>query len=132
MANGKWNDVKDGVKATLCWKRSAESTAAWLTCADGWDKHDIGGEDYCLKEIGSAFPKSAQAECKMRGASLPLPTSSDQNDDLRRIVDEVYDRGYFIIGVSDSGLRLLNGMLKAFEGNFLNFDERQRKQLVQG
>ena len=72
-------------------------------CEEGWDKHDIGGEDYCFKSISWVFASKAQEECEAIGASLPLPESSVQNEDLTTFMLEKYSLEQFVIGVSDSG-----------------------------
>ena len=48
------------------------------------------------------FPDSAQEECEAYGASLPLPTSGAQNEDLRLVVQDM-ELNAMQIGVSDSG-----------------------------
>ena len=55
-----------------------------------------------LEGIGMIFPDSAQEECEAYGASLPLPTSGAQNEDLRLVVQDM-ELNAMQIGVSDSG-----------------------------
>ena len=50
-SSGKWNDVDNSDRTTLCWKKSSKSTTITPDCEDGWDKHNLGGEDYCLKGV---------------------------------------------------------------------------------
>ena len=83
--------------------KSAESTTVTTSCQEGWDKHSIGGEDYCFRNIGEYSPAEAENECMARGTNLPLPTSSAQNEDLRVLVETVWNVAYIIIGISDSG-----------------------------
>ena len=83
--------------------KSAESTTVTTSCREGWEKHNVGGEDYCFKDIGRYLSEEAADECKARGANLPLPTSPAQNEDLRILVDTVWNEAYIIIGISDLG-----------------------------
>ena len=72
----------------------------------GWEKHNVGGEDYCFKVVGEFPSEQAKAVCETNGATLPLPTSSAQNEDFRSLVNS-FGFDWIIIGITDSGSRFL-------------------------
>ena len=74
-------------------------------CEEGWEKHSVGHEDYCFKNVGRYPSEQGEEVCVANDATLPLPTSSAQNEDLRLLVRDVFFLEWMLIGVFDSGSR---------------------------
>ena len=103
--SGEWNDVDNRERTTLCWqKKPLESTTVKI-CEEGWEKHSVGGEDYCFQIVGQYSSDQGKAVCQEKDATLPLPTSSAQNEDLRLLMRDVFGLGWIVIGVTDEGSR---------------------------
>ena len=74
------------------------------TCEDEWKEYDIDGEKYCFLQLDyETKAEDAQAACEDYEGSLPLPTSSAQNEDLWEVINTHYGYSYALIGISDSG-----------------------------
>ena len=56
------------------------------SCEFSWVKFEIGGVETCLKVQGKGSISNAASACKLIGAKLPLPISSQENTDLFKAI----------------------------------------------
>ena len=71
------------------------------TCEDEWQEYNIGGQNYCFKAIGAYKPINADVHCDSLYATLPLPNSNAENEDLRVAMADL-GQDNTLIGISDS------------------------------
>ena len=74
------------------WDTENQSTE---TCESDWTERDFGSRIKCFKSIGEHRIDEAANACKQLGASLPLPRSRAEQDDLMATADA--------LGVSRNG-----------------------------
>ena len=70
------------------------------TCENEWQEYNIGGRNYCFKAVGVFKAVYAGNACKSFDASLPLPESDAENEDLRVAMADL-GQDYAFIGISD-------------------------------
>ena len=52
---------------------------------NGWTQHKWGSEQACFRRIGRRHRPEGAASCREVGASLPLPKTAEENEDLKNI-----------------------------------------------
>ena len=85
----------------------------------------IGNNQKCLKYVKNDFPSTAKSICENLGAKVPLPRSSDENNDYKNAFRKLTSHSYVALGLSDVASE---GIWRDFDGNlatYTNWNDRE-------
>ena len=84
---------------------SSSTVKQYNSCPSGWTAYMIDGKLECFKHVGNVRLARAEATCNRIGATLPLPKSSQENEDLQnaiKAIDKKFGDKLIALGLTDS------------------------------